>query len=105
MTHKTDSNILTSSAVALRYRPQELPRVVAKGKGYIAQQIIQTAESSGVPLHHDPELTQALSALEIQQTIPKALFSAIAQVLVFAFEVKQKRSQERSTVSSPEPSP
>jgi flagellar biosynthesis protein len=81
-------------AVALSYRQHDLPRVVAKGRGYVAQKIVDTAEAAGVPLHQDDGLTQALSALEIKQAIPHALFAAVAQVLVFAFEVKRQKEQQ-----------
>jgi flagellar biosynthesis protein len=99
----SDTSLAQKSAVALRYQPNDLPRVVAKGKGYIAQEIIKTAESAGVPLRHDPALTQALSALEIQQAIPSALFFAVSQVLIFAFEVK--RQQELDQQASPKDKP
>ena len=82
------------AAIALRYQPHDLPRVVAKGNGRVAQQIIQTAELAGVPIHQDPALAQALSALDIQQAIPRALFSAVAQVLIFAFEVKRQQQEK-----------
>lgn len=93
----TDKPLAQQSAVALRYQSNDLPRLVAKGKGYIAQEIIKTAESAGVPLHHDPALTQALSALDIQQAIPRVLFSAVSQVLIFAFEVKRQQELNKQT--------
>jgi flagellar biosynthesis protein len=87
--------IIAQQAVALRYQSDDLPRVVAKGKGYIAQQIIQIAETAGIPQHQDPALAQALSALEIQEAIPRALFEAVAQVLIFAFDIKRQQDEAK----------
>ena len=70
-------------AVALRYRKGDAPRVVAKGRGEIGQNIIDTAKAHGVPLQHNPALAEALSKIELDDQIPEALYRAVAEILAF----------------------
>ncbi len=79
-----------NSAVALVYKQDDLPRVVAKGKGAIADKIIAMAKTAEIPIHQDAQLNKALSALELNQPIPRELFAAVAQVLVFAYSLTGK---------------
>lgn len=79
-----------NSAVALVYKQDDLPRVVAKGKGAIADKIIAMAKTAQIPIHQDAQLNKALSALELNQPIPRELFAAVAQVLVFAYSLTGK---------------
>lgn len=79
-----------NSAVALVYKQDDLPRVVAKGKGAIAEKIIAIAKSAEIPIHQDAQLNKALSTLELNQPIPRELFAAVAQVLVFAYSLSGK---------------
>ncbi|MGD9309977.1 MAG: EscU/YscU/HrcU family type III secretion system export apparatus switch protein [Desulfosarcina sp.] len=67
------------------------PRVVAKGKGHIADQIVQVAQKNGVPLHEDPNLANVLEALELETEIPHELYQAVAEVLVFIYRLNGKR--------------
>lgn len=83
------------SAVALVYKQDDLPRVVAKGKGVIADKILAMAKSAEIPIHQDAQLNKALSALELNQPIPRELFAAVAQVLVFAYSLNGKSPPEK----------
>lgn len=77
-------------AIALTYRDDDLPRVVAKGKGAIAQKILAMAKAAEIPIHQDAALTSALGSLELNEAIPRELFLAVAQVLVFAYNLSGK---------------
>ncbi|MGI9436941.1 MAG: EscU/YscU/HrcU family type III secretion system export apparatus switch protein [Geminicoccaceae bacterium] len=70
-------------AVALRYDPEgdDLPRVVAKGRGAIAEQILAIAEEQGVAIRRDRNLVDVLDRLEINAPIPVAAFAAVAEIL------------------------
>lgn len=71
-------------AVALKYDPKRgAPTVVAKGRGPLADRILQTARDSGVPVREDKALVQVLSALKIDQEIPPELYAAVAAILAF----------------------
>ena len=67
------------------------PRVVAKGKGHIAHQIVQIARQHGVPLHEDRNLANVLEALELESEIPAELYRAVAEILVFIYRLNGER--------------
>ncbi len=74
----------THFAVALRYVPGEMdvPQVLAKGRGKLAERIRGIAKEHGVPIVSDPPLARALyRAVEVGSVIPEALFRAVAEVL------------------------
>lgn len=77
-------------AVALRYDGKSAPRVTAKGEGKVAQKIIETAQIHGVPLQKNDELTSLLSKVRLNEEIPRALYQAVAQILVFLYHVNGK---------------
>ena len=76
-------------AVALRYEHEkdDAPRVVAKGRGEIAKQIIEIAREHGVTIYEDDNLVEVLSRLDLNQLIPPELYHAIAEVLAFVYRV------------------
>lgn len=81
-----------SKAVALRYDKQEdsAPRVVAKGKGYLADKIIEVAREHDIPLYKDKNLVQVLEALDLETEIPPELYRAVAEVLAFIYRLNNK---------------
>ncbi len=82
-----------ANAVALKYeRDQGAPRVVAKGRGIIAEQIIGIAKEAGVPLHEDHELVGLLAQVELDAEIPVQLYQAVAEVLAFIYQLQSNRS-------------
>ena len=82
-------------AVALRYEAAEdiAPRLAAKGHGHVAEQIIRLARQNGVPLHHDPDLVELLSQLEVDQVIPPEAYEVIAEILAFVYTLNEHRKQ------------
>ncbi len=72
------------TAVALQYnKGDEAPRVIATGKGEIANRIIEEADKADVPLYEDAKLAKTLSKLEIGDVIPQELYGVVAEILVF----------------------
>jgi flagellar biosynthesis protein len=72
------------TAVALSYDPEdEAPKVLASGRGYLAEKIIRKAKEADIPLHQDEKLANTLSKLEIGDMIPKELYEVVAEVLLF----------------------
>lgn len=93
MTEKKEKQL---TAVALEYNPDEdAPKVVASGKGALAERIVEEAKKADVPLHQDSKLAKTLSKLEIGDMIPPELYEAVAQILVFvdAMEKIQAKSK------------
>ena len=76
-------------AAALKYDQARnmAPRVVARGKGLIAEQIIRVARENNVPLHEDPNLVNVLESMELESEIPDELYRAVAEVLVFIYKL------------------
>lgn len=92
----TDEKKKTKTAVALEYNPQdEAPKIIASGKGYLAEKIIETAKAADVPVHKDDRLAQSLSRLEIGDYIPKELYQVVAEVLLFVDRLDHIKSKEQ----------
>lgn len=74
-------------AVALSYDPDAdgAPKVVASGKGAIAEQILQLAFAHGVKVRTDPDLAQVLAAVEVDTVIPLEAFAAVAEILAYVY--------------------
>lgn len=73
-----------AQAVALEYDPADnAPKVVAMGRGLLAERIIEKAKEADIPVHRDDKLADTLSKLEIGDMIPPELYSAVAEILVF----------------------
>ena len=71
-------------AVALAYREgSAAPRVVAKGRGLIAETIIEKAKDAGVYVHESPELVTLLMQVDLDKQIPPELYRAVAELLTF----------------------
>lgn len=83
----------TKKAAALRYKKGEdrAPVLVAKGKGAIAERIIQLARELNIPLKEDPRVVEMLSALELNREIPPELYKAVAEILAFIYRMSEKR--------------
>ncbi len=77
-------------AVALHYDHPGTPRVVASGKGMIAEKIIETAQASGVHIEENASLAEALSQVELDQEIPETMFVAVAEVIAFVLRASGK---------------
>jgi flagellar biosynthesis protein len=87
-----------ANALALSYNSQNgsAPKVVAKGNGIVANNIIQKAKEHNVPIQEDPSLVQLLSQLQINESIPEELYQAVAEVFAFVYRVDQL--QKKSTI-------
>lgn len=72
------------TAIALEYNPEEeAPKIIATGKGRVAEKIIEKAKEADVPIHEDSKLADTLSRLEIGEMIPPELYEVVAEILVF----------------------
>lgn len=80
-------------AAALRYEPgrDKAPRVVARGRGKVAERIVALAREHDVPLVEDHNLVHMLEALDVDTDIPEALYRAVAEVLVFVYRLNGKK--------------
>jgi flagellar biosynthesis protein len=80
-------------AVALAYNESEIaPKVVAKGKGWMAEKIIEKAKETGVVLQENPLVVNALSSLEVGEEIPPELYGVVAEILAFVYNMDRQVS-------------
>lgn len=79
-----DKSKKVKQAVALEYDPSDnAPRVIAMGRGALADKIIEQAKQADVPIHKDDKLADTLSKLQIGDMIPPELYEVVAEILVF----------------------
>ena len=82
------------TAVAVAYTPGErAPKILATGKGEVAERIIETAKENEVPLYEDDKLASTLSRLDIGDMIPPELYDVVAQILVFVDDMDRMKAK------------
>lgn len=87
-------NKKVKKAVALSYESGEkAPKIVATGKGELAEKIVKKAEECHVPVHKDEKLTETLSKLEIGDFIPPELYEVVAEILVFVDDMEKLKGK------------
>ena len=81
------------TAVAIEYVPGEAaPKILATGKGQVAEKIIEKAKESNVPLYKD-KLADTLSRLQIGDMIPPKLYEVVAEILVFVDDMDRMKAK------------
>ena len=80
---------ILKKAVALNYDKEKsnAPKVVAKGQGEVAKNIIKLATKHDVPVREDADLVELLSKVEIDREIPPVLYKAVAEVFSFLYQI------------------
>ena len=82
------------TAVAVAYNPGEVaPKILAVGKGEVAERIIETAKKNDVPFYQDNKLAETLSRLQIGDTIPPELYEVVAEILVFVDDMDRMKGK------------
>ncbi|WP_368504043.1 EscU/YscU/HrcU family type III secretion system export apparatus switch protein [Alkalihalophilus sp. As8PL] len=81
-------------AVALRYdsNKQHSPEIIAKGKGFIAEELIEKAKSHNIPIQEDASLVELLGQLNIHQSIPPELYEVVAEVFAFIYRLDKNQT-------------
>jgi len=76
-------------AIALKYQPKSdnAPKVTAKGKGKVAEKIIEIAREHNIYTHDDPDLVEVLSHLDLNEEIPSDLYIIVAELLAFVYSL------------------
>jgi len=94
-------NDLKQKAVALAYREGQIaPKVIAKGRGLIAHEIIKRAKESGVYVHESTELVALLMQVDLDDRIPPQLYIAVAELLAWLYRLEQgiNKSESKSEI-------
>ena len=92
---KFDKN---KTAVAIAYDAGDTaPKILATGKGAVAERIIETARENDVPFYQDNKLAQTLSKLQIGDTIPPELYEVVAEILVFVDDMDKMKGKLKNS--------
>ncbi|CAM3080114.1 EscU/YscU/HrcU family type III secretion system export apparatus switch protein [Filibacter tadaridae] len=88
----SDERHVRKEAVALSYDPEstDAPKVVAKGKGKIAENILGKALQNGVPIQEDPSLVEILGQLNMNESIPEELYKAVSEVFAYVYHIDRQ---------------
>ena len=99
---ETPSRRSPQSAVALAYEGGDAPKVVAKGRGLVAEQIIFVAQEHGVFVHESKELVSLLMEIDLDKQIPATLYRTIAELLAWLYHIE---SAQKSGAGPRPPAP
>lgn len=87
-------NDADKTAVAISYEPGEAaPKILATGKGKVAEKIIETAKENKVPTYKNNKLASTLSKLQIGDMIPPELYEVVAEILVFVDDMDRMKAK------------
>ena len=93
----TEENKKVKQAVALEYNPEDnAPKVIAIGRGALAEKIIEQAKQADVPIHKDDKLADTLSKLQIGDMIPPELYEVVAEILMFVDSMDKIKSKVKA---------
>lgn len=96
VTAESEEGLRQKTAVAVAYEPGErAPKIIATGKGYTAERIIEKAKEENIPFYRDDKLAKTLSKLEIGEMIPPELYEVVAEILVFVDDMEKLKSKLR----------
>ncbi len=92
-------------AVALHHAPNApaAPRVVASGRGFAAERILELAFANGIKVREDADLAEMLQAVGIGDVIPFAAFSAVAEILAYIYRANQAAADQETTNTGASP--
>lgn len=94
MADKEKFQSLEKTAVAIAYEPGDrAPKILATGKGEVAEKIIEKAKENDVPLYKDNKLADTLSKLKIGEAIPPELYDVVAEILVFVDDMDRLKAK------------
>ncbi|HNQ02002.1 MAG TPA: EscU/YscU/HrcU family type III secretion system export apparatus switch protein [Syntrophales bacterium] len=84
-------------AAAIRYdaATSDAPRLTAKGRGAVAEKIIEIARRHDIPVREDRALVEILSRLDIDRQIPPGLYRAVAEILAFVYSANERYREEK----------
>ncbi|MGG5252965.1 EscU/YscU/HrcU family type III secretion system export apparatus switch protein [Neobacillus sp. SM06] len=90
MSEKRKSKRLEAVALSYQQHVHDAPKVIAKGKGKMAETIIEKAKQNQIPIQEDPSLVQLLAELNLNQSIPEELYQAVAEIFAFIYQTDRK---------------
>lgn len=86
---KKDNREQQAAALGYDLEKDSAPKILAKGRGDIAEKILKKAEEENIPIQTDKDLVKTLLALEIGQEIPVDLYQVVAEILAFIYSLEE----------------
>ncbi|OPL13771.1 MAG: hypothetical protein AVO39_10085 [delta proteobacterium MLS_D] len=93
MKQRDDQRPAVAAAILYDAEKDKAPRVAARGRGVVAEHIIELARKHHVPVQEDPALAEMLARLDIGEEIPPQLYLAVAEILAFIYRMNGKISE------------
>ena len=91
MSQSTINETKKKAAVALAYRDgMSAPKIIAKGRGLIAEEIIKRAKDSNIYVHESTELVSLLMQVNLDDRIPPELYVVVAELLAWLYRLERK---------------
>lgn len=91
---KKNEDIRQNKAVALSYKDgYNAPKVVAKGKGEIASNIVEVAKEKNIEIYEDENLVEELIKLDLYEEIPPSLYEAVSKVILFVYNLDREKGE------------
>ena len=86
-------------AIAISYDSDtsDVPKVVAKGKGRIAENILDKAKEHGIPVQEDSSLVEILGQLDLDESIPEELYKAVSEVFAYIYQLDREHGLRKRT--------
>lgn len=99
---KAKDRVSTASkkAVGLKYDGTNTPKIIAKGEGVVAEEIVSLAQQHDVHIHYDPLLLEVLAHLELDDEIPEVLYLSVAKIIAFAYFLQGKHPNKKNSQPS-----
>lgn len=83
-----------NKAVALKYSKDDIsPKVIAKGQGLVARNILDKAMDENITIYEDKNLVDKLIQLDIDEEIPEELYEAVAEIIFYVYSLDSKRER------------
>ena len=84
---------IQKKAAALKYKQGDTaaPRLAAKGKGWLAENILKIAKEHDIPIRQDADLVEVLEKLEVDQEIPLEIFAVVAEIFAYIYKTNQQK--------------
>jgi flagellar biosynthesis protein len=88
---KPKRKLTRKTAIAINYDKTAMaaPKLVAKGRGVIAERLIEEARENGIPVVEDKVLVETLDQLNVNQQIPPELYQVVAEILVSVYRADE----------------
>jgi len=99
----------TAEAIAVAVKQnngqKQTPKIIAGGRGRVAEQILEVAFSKGIKVREDADLAQMLSVVNIDSEIPIEVFATVAEILTYVYEANNAMNPNPSAINQASNSP